>query len=403
MAHHRCIADLPDQPAQWLWPGRIPRGAVTLVIGDAGRGKSLLTLDMAARVTAGRAWPDGAPAASPGNVLLLSAEDSLMRTVRNRLVALGADLKRVHYLNAGQWSSATQPPHPRMRDSICRTTTFGFVPTYIYEAMRSDAHHLKLAVESMHDCRLVVIDPIPAYLHDLAGAEPEDSRPVLAALSAIADITGAAIVAVAHRDQLTNFRNKGQQAPIRNLAALARSIYLVDRLPDDLGRSALITVKCNLGAKQPPLAFEVQSDAIGAPSIQWSPAPADFVPEGLQDSSSAQNAPVRRLTETDRAVAWLQGALAAGPVPSLELTQRAIAAGISCRTFKRARARLGVQASKASRVGAAWECALPNPNSPRIREGQFSDLADLALLAHSVINQTAATSPPEASSSNPAA
>ncbi len=38
----------------WLWQGRIPLGAITLLDGDPGLGKSLLTLDLAARVTS---WP----------------------------------------------------------------------------------------------------------------------------------------------------------------------------------------------------------------------------------------------------------------------------------------------------------------------------------------------------------
>src|SRR5258706_515693 len=44
---------------RWLWPGRIPLGTITLVDGDPGLGKSLLTLDLVARVTRGAAMPDG--------------------------------------------------------------------------------------------------------------------------------------------------------------------------------------------------------------------------------------------------------------------------------------------------------------------------------------------------------
>jgi hypothetical protein len=42
----------------WLWPGRIPIGKVTLLVGDQGLGKSLVTLDLAARVSTGAPWPD---------------------------------------------------------------------------------------------------------------------------------------------------------------------------------------------------------------------------------------------------------------------------------------------------------------------------------------------------------
>lgn len=43
---------------QWLWPGRIPRGKVTLLTGDPGLGKSFITMDLAARVSRAHDWPD---------------------------------------------------------------------------------------------------------------------------------------------------------------------------------------------------------------------------------------------------------------------------------------------------------------------------------------------------------
>jgi hypothetical protein len=53
-----CAADYPAEGVEWLWPGRIPIGKVTLMVGDPGNGKSLVALDVAARVSRGRAWPE---------------------------------------------------------------------------------------------------------------------------------------------------------------------------------------------------------------------------------------------------------------------------------------------------------------------------------------------------------
>ncbi len=67
----------------WLWEGRIPLGAITLLDGDPGLGKSLITIDLAARVSTGRTMPLGAPAAEGAEggagVVLLSAEDHMLR------------------------------------------------------------------------------------------------------------------------------------------------------------------------------------------------------------------------------------------------------------------------------------------------------------------------------------
>ncbi len=52
------LADVEPKPITWLWPGRIARGKFSIIAGDPGLGKSLVTLDMTARVSRGRAWPD---------------------------------------------------------------------------------------------------------------------------------------------------------------------------------------------------------------------------------------------------------------------------------------------------------------------------------------------------------
>ncbi|MGQ0635050.1 MAG: AAA family ATPase [Planctomycetaceae bacterium] len=53
------VARTTRRSVSWLWPGRIPLGKLTLLVGDVGVGKSLLMLDIAARLSRGLAWPDG--------------------------------------------------------------------------------------------------------------------------------------------------------------------------------------------------------------------------------------------------------------------------------------------------------------------------------------------------------
>ncbi len=123
-----CAADHPAQPVAWLWPQRIPLGKVTLLAGDPGLGKSLLALDIAARVTGGLPFPEAPanfassattnttsppnhsacvfatsnsnlppsplplpPSQLPGSVLILSISDDFADTIRPRLDAAGAD------------------------------------------------------------------------------------------------------------------------------------------------------------------------------------------------------------------------------------------------------------------------------------------------------------------------
>ena len=47
------LSQVEPQVLTWLWPGRLAEGKLALFDGDPGRGKSLVSLDLCARVTTG--------------------------------------------------------------------------------------------------------------------------------------------------------------------------------------------------------------------------------------------------------------------------------------------------------------------------------------------------------------
>jgi len=53
----KCAGDVQPQPINWLWPNRIALGKLTLIAGDPGLGKSLLSIELAKHVTKGIRWP----------------------------------------------------------------------------------------------------------------------------------------------------------------------------------------------------------------------------------------------------------------------------------------------------------------------------------------------------------
>jgi hypothetical protein len=91
-------ARIEPEPVHWLWNGRIARGKLTVIDGDPGLGKSVLTCEIAARLSTGRAL-EGDLAAAPVSSIMLSAEDGLADTIRPRLEVAGADLNRVHLVS----------------------------------------------------------------------------------------------------------------------------------------------------------------------------------------------------------------------------------------------------------------------------------------------------------------
>src|SRR4029450_1907143 len=53
------LSDVQAREVDWIWPQRIPLGKFTLLSGDPGLGKTWLVLDIIARLTTGRDFPDG--------------------------------------------------------------------------------------------------------------------------------------------------------------------------------------------------------------------------------------------------------------------------------------------------------------------------------------------------------
>ena len=387
-----CFADLPVQPQDWLWPGRIPCGDITLLCGDEGRGKSLVTLDVAARVSAGLPWPHGGPSAPPADVLILSAEDSLGRTVRARLVAAGADLQRVHYLAAAHWSN---DPHLfEGSPSISVHSSFGVIPTSMHDSLGSDVRHLKAALEALPDCRLVVIDPFPAYLDrsDLYVDEPEQIRTYLSPLTALADRFNVAVIAVIHRDQLQRPQNGRKRHALRTLAGMSRVAYLIDRSPDDRRAHVMLPLKNNLGDAATGASFTVVEAPGGAAIVQWSSEPLILQGDDLDVPRSDAERP-RRLPEIQRAIAWLLGVLSGGPIPSHDLITRAEAAGFNHCCLKRARARLGVRATNSGAIGGQWMCSLPPSETQNPQEDHFNTVLPSTLSTPSLFPDVSPTIP----------
>src|SRR5262245_41792199 len=69
----QCAAGISPEPVEFLWPGRIAIGKQSLLAGEAGLGKSQVTISIAAAVTTGRCLPCNEGKAPLGSVLFLCA------------------------------------------------------------------------------------------------------------------------------------------------------------------------------------------------------------------------------------------------------------------------------------------------------------------------------------------
>ena len=136
----RPFSSMTPRAVEWFWPARLAPGTLALLDGDPEVGKSLLTVDWAARLTTGRPWPDGTATPGPSAVIYIGCEDDPQRTVLPRLLAAGADTSRIHQfkmpLGNGQ---QRQPIFP------------------------DDCDRLATAIAAS-GARLVIVDPLLAFL-----------------------------------------------------------------------------------------------------------------------------------------------------------------------------------------------------------------------------------------------
>ncbi len=311
------MASVQHKPLEWLWPGRIPLGRVSFLVGDPGCGKSFIALDMAARVTRGSVWPDGADNVA-GDVLLLVADDSLGGAVRPRLEAAEANLNRVMVLRAVK----------RGQDEA----THRF-------SLKRDIPALELAIEATPGARLLVIDPLTAYLG--RGGVPSDAEvhDILLPLEELAERTGVAVLAVSHFSKRDSGPLVQRASGSMAFMAAARSVWAVGADHNEPERRLLVPVKSNVSACGTGLACRVvESGENGsAPRLVWERGPVRISP-----SEAVAAAAGRPPTERQAAAAWLRALLADGPMVTTDLQEVALREGLAWPTVRRARLLAGV-------------------------------------------------------------
>jgi len=352
------LSDVQPERVRHLWRGYIPLGKLTVVDGDPGLGKTTVLLDIGARLTTHTPMPDGTVSDldGPAGVVILTAEDGLADTIRPRLDAAGADVSRVVALEC------------LVNGDEERSLSL------------TDLTAIEAAVRAV-DAKLVIIDPLMAFLSSETNSyRDQDMRRILAPLARLAERLECAIVVIRHLS-----KGGGANAVYRGggsigIIGAARCGLLVASDPDDAtgARRIIAVTKSNLAAMPSALAYTLQPAVNGTASVAWEGATAHTAKQllALPEEEGERGA-------RDEAADILRQSLAMGPRPAKEITDVAAKAGISAKTLRTAREKLGVRARREGGMAdeGHWVWELPKmpadapkmPNMPTNMHGHLME------------------------------
>ena len=92
----RRASEIAPEPISWIWKYWVARGK-PYHRRRSETGKTTIALSYAAIISSGGTWPDETRAAV-GNVLIWTSEDDPKDTLIPRLIRMGADLDRIHFI-----------------------------------------------------------------------------------------------------------------------------------------------------------------------------------------------------------------------------------------------------------------------------------------------------------------
>jgi hypothetical protein len=350
------------RPKTWLWRGHLLRGALEILAGTAGIGKSQAHCDLVARATRGDAWPDGTPGVQPVSVIMLTAEDSIDQEVLPRLVAAGAVLERVHFLGRVRRESGTE-----------RMFLLG-----------EDIDTLEHNILKIGDVGLVTIDPITAFMGGADIHRASNVRAQLALLQDVAERTGVAVSTITHPPKGRGHRAIDQFLGSQAFIAACRIGHVaIEEVVEGekTGRVLFANPKNSAHARMPTLAYRIAAHVVDqhkkadgdiiSSHVVWDDDPVEVTADEALAAAAGRRCDGRgQATAKNAAVEFLRAVLADGPMPAKEIERLAVDAGLleptasigDSKPFRQARLVLGVASNKAG-MEDGWVWGLPKAPS----------------------------------------
>ncbi len=340
--------DIHPEPITWIWPGWLARGKLHILAGAPGIAKTTVALAFAASLTSGGRWPDGGTV-DPADALIISYEDDPADTIVPRLMAMGADLSRIHILRG-------------VRDGR-RQRAFN---------VQLDLDPLIAAARRMKNLRLVIVDPIVSAIGPVDSHRNLETRQALQPLADFAAASGSVVFGITHLAKGTVGRD-----PLERLlgsiafGALARIVLGAAKVQSDDGTDSrvLARIKSNIGPDDGGFYYDlrlVEACGIETVSVLWG-LPIDGSARDLLGNDDEGDPPGEHGAMAE-AADFLCGLLSSGSVGAKDVYRHAADAGVARRTLQRAKRKLGIKAVK-TQFDGHWEWRLPGDADPKDAKG----------------------------------
>ena len=295
----------------FLWNPYFISGAVNLLEGDPGVGKTYLLCAIAAAISSGGPLPRR-PHGEPSNVLFMSAEDDPETTLVKRLARMGADLSRISF------------PKQYFR---LEEEALSWIEAHVIE----------------RNAKLLILDPLLAYMQGgIDMNKANETRPFMSRLRELAQATGCTIIGLRHLTKADNdkaiFRGLGSV----DIAAAVRSIVQVGYNPDAPDQRVMAHAKHNLSERGPSLLYSLVGGGKDVPVIRWQ-GETGLTAGELGRPSAPPGRPNDKITNAE---VFLRLFLADGPQLRKDVEAAALDHNIKDTTLRRAIEKLAVKDGK---------------------------------------------------------
>jgi hypothetical protein len=333
-------ASIRPEMIDYIWDRRVVAGKLTMLAGMPEIGKTALALDILARATTGEPWPLETERRNPMNVFVAGPEDGIADTLVPRLIAAGADMSRVEFLD----------------DRLVLT-----------ETARLEALFREKRIP------LGFLDPITTFSpSNFKGNEEESVRGLLHPLIEAIGRTRTAVLFTKHTKKSPVEIPLDSVIGARAWGAIPRSVLgvgLVD--PEDAdGERVLCQIKLNVDRKPASLVYQIESRPHpAAPNdprksiavVRWIRADGDLgARDVMGNGNTAGGGP-----QQGKAEEFLRQALAGGPMLQAQIEGSARAAGVFG-SLRRAKKALEVESFQSLPPGTPdnpWWWRLPGQRS----------------------------------------